>query len=65
MIWKNLLYGLVARNSICGKGIVDDIAGSKFTTTINSYQKNVLGYNNLDGEVTAGKKMWKSLLGMV
>ncbi len=31
----------------------------------SSYQKNVLGYKNLDGEITAGKKMWKSLLGMI
>ena len=47
----------------CGK--VDGIAGPKFTVAVNSYQKNALGYRNLDGEVTAGKKMWKSLLGMV
>lgn len=46
-------------------GAVDGIAGPKFTAAVNSYQKNVLGYNNLDGEVTARKKMWKSLLGMV
>lgn len=46
-------------------GTVDGIAGPKFTAAVNSYQKNVLGYNNLDGEVTAGKKMWKSLLGMI
>ena len=47
----------------CGK--VDGIAGPKFTVAVNSYQKNALGYRNLDGEVTAGKKMCKSLLGMV
>lgn len=46
-------------------GAVDGIAGPKFTAAVNSYQKNVLGYGNLDGEITAGKKMWKSLLGMV
>ncbi|MEY8519178.1 peptidoglycan-binding domain-containing protein [Lachnospiraceae bacterium 29-84] len=46
-------------------GAVDGIAGAKFTAAVNSYQKNVLGYRNLDGEITAGKKMWKSLLGMV
>lgn len=46
-------------------GAVDGIAGPKFTTAVNSYQKNVLGYKNLDGEITAGKKMWKSLLGMI
>ncbi len=46
-------------------GNVDGIAGPKFTAAVNSYQKSVLGYKNLDGEVTAGKKMWKSLLGMI
>ncbi len=46
-------------------GTVDGIAGPKFTSAVNAYQKNVLGYNNLDGEITAGKKMWKSLLGMI
>lgn len=46
-------------------GTVDGIAGVKFTAAVNSYQKNVLGYKSLDGEVTARKKMWKSLLGMI
>lgn len=46
-------------------GAVDGIAGPKFTAAVNSYQKNVLGYKNPDGEITAGKKMWKSLLGMI
>lgn len=46
-------------------GTVDGIAGPKFTAAVNSYQKNVLGYKNPDGEITARKKMWKSLLGMV
>lgn len=45
-------------------GNADGIAGEKFTAAVNSYQKNVLGYKNTDGEVTAKKKMWKSLLGM-
>lgn len=45
-------------------GDTDGIAGEKFTAAVNSYQKNVLGYKNTDGEVTAQKKMWKSLLGM-
>lgn len=45
-------------------GAADGIAGPKFTAAVNSYQRNVLGYHNLDGEITAGKKMWKSLLGM-
>ena len=46
-------------------GTVDGIAGSKFTAAVNSYQKKVLGYRNPDGEITAGKRMWKSLLGMI
>lgn len=46
-------------------GTVDGIAGKKFTAAVNSYQKNVLDYRNSDGEITAGKKMWKSLLGMI
>ncbi len=46
-------------------GTVDGIAGPKFTAAVNAYQKKVLGYKNLDGEITAKKKMWKSLLGMV
>lgn len=47
----------------CGK--VDGIAGPKFTAAVNSYQRTALGYKNLDGEITAGKRMWKSLLGMI
>lgn len=46
-------------------GAVDGIAGPKFTAAVNSYQKKVLGYKSPDGEITAGKKMWKSLLGMI
>ena len=46
-------------------GVVDGIAGPKFTAAVNAYQKNVLRYKNLDGEITAQKKMWKSLLGML
>lgn len=46
-------------------GTADGIAGAKFTAAVKSYQKKVLGYKNPDGEITAGKKMWKSLLGMV
>ena len=46
-------------------GTADGIAGSKFTAAVNSYQKNVLGYSTLDGEITAKGKMWKSLLGML
>lgn len=46
-------------------GDADGIAGNKFTAAVNSYQKNALGYKNTDGEITARKKMWKSLLGMI
>ena len=46
----------------CGKA--DGIAGTKFTAAVNRYQKEVLGYKKPDGEITAKKKMWKSLLGM-
>ena len=45
-------------------GTADGIAGPKFTAAVNRYQKEVLGYKNPDGEITAKKKMWKSLLGM-
>lgn len=47
----------------CGE--VDGIAGKKFTEAVNRYQKEVLGYRNPDGEITARNKMWKSLLGMI
>lgn len=46
-------------------GDADGVAGAKFTVAVNAYQKDVLGYRSLDGEVTARKKMWKSLLGML
>ena len=46
-------------------GAVDGIAGQKFTAAVNSYQKKILDYQHLDGEITAKKKMWKSLLGMI
>lgn len=45
-------------------GTADGIAGPKFTTAVNLYQKNVLKYKSPDGEITAGCKMWKSLLGL-
>lgn len=45
-------------------GALDRIAGSGFQTAVNSYQKNVLRYKTLDGEVTAKGKMWRSLLGL-
>lgn len=45
-------------------GTADGIAGSKFTTAVDSYQKTVLNYNHPDGEITARGNMWKSLLGL-
>ncbi len=45
-------------------GALDRISGNQFKDAVNSYQKYVLKYKNLDGEVTAKGKMWKSLLGL-
>ena len=45
-------------------GEADGIAGAKFTAAVKAYQKDVLGYRTPDGEITAGNKTWKSLLGM-
>ncbi len=39
--------------------------GKGMESAVISYQKKVLKYKNTDGEITAGKKMWKSLLGMI
>ena len=46
-------------------GKVDKIAGNLFETAVNEYQRQLLKYKNLDGEITAKGKMWKSLLGML
>lgn len=46
-------------------GKVDKIAGNLFTIAVNAYQSKVLWYKNLDGEITAKGKMWKSLLGLL
>ena len=46
-------------------GTDDGEAGLKFTKAVNEYQKKVLKYSNTDGEITAGGKMWKSLLGLI
>ncbi len=43
-------------------GVADGIAGPKFTAAVKAYQAD---YGCLsDGEITAGKKTWKTLLGM-
>lgn len=39
--------------------------GSGMEEAVNVYQRKVMGYKEPDGEITAGKKMWKSLLGMI
>lgn len=46
-------------------GKADGEAGPKFTKAVDEYQKKVLKYSNPDGEITAGNKMWESLLGMI
>lgn len=43
----------------------DGIAGIKFTSAVNRYQKEVLHYKKPDGEITAEKNMWKSLLKLI
>lgn len=45
-------------------GKADGDAGEKFTKAVNEYQKKVLKYTTVDGEITARGKMWKSLLGL-
>ena len=62
--WKNVLmkkgysetYLKMVNNRLKRHTEIDDLW---------NYQKKVLGYQNLDGEITAKKKMWKSLLGMI
>ena len=44
---------------------VDRDFGKGTEEAVNLYQKNVLNYNKLDGEITAKSKMWKSLLGLI
>lgn len=39
--------------------------GKGMESAVNEYQKTVLKYQKADGEITAKKKMWKSLLGMI
>lgn len=44
-------------------GSADGIAGSKFTAAVKAYQADFGCVS--DGEITAGKKTWKSLLGLL
>lgn len=46
------------------EGGLDGVAGTLFETAVNRYQTQVLGYGKADGEVTAGRAMWQSLLGI-
>jgi len=43
-------------------GIVDGIAGVKFDSAVKSYQRAKSCV--VDGEITAGKNTWRSLLGL-
>lgn len=45
-------------------GELDKIAGRLFTRAVNTYQKKILGYKKSDGEMTAKRSMWQSVLGM-
>lgn len=47
--------------------LFDGIAGAKFDNAVKAYQKKEVHSGNLqnvDGEITAGRKTWKKLLGM-
>lgn len=43
-------------------GALDCTAGPLFTAAVNSYQQQVCMSTKPDGEITAGNRMWKSLL---
>ena len=43
-------------------GNADGVAGEMFEKAVNRYQREVLKYKKVDGEITKGQKMWKSLL---
>ena len=43
-------------------GALDQIAGSRFTKAVNTYQLEQMRYKRADGEITAKGKMWKSML---
>lgn len=46
------------------EGIPDRDFGKLTTEAVNRYQNIVLKYKVVDGEITKGSKMWKSLLGI-
>lgn len=46
------------------EGTPDRDFGPLTTKAVNRYQKEVLGYKTVDGEITKKGKMWKSLLGI-
>ncbi len=46
-------------------GALDRSAGPLFQSAINRYQADVLKYKKTDGEITAGGRMWKSVLNML
>lgn len=43
---------------------IDGIAGPIFTSYVNKFQKEVLGFKNPDGELTARNTSWKKILGL-
>lgn len=45
-------------------GTPDRDFGPLTTKAVNEYQKKVLGYKTVDGEITKKGKMWKTLLGV-
>lgn len=47
------------------RGELDRSAGPLFQSAINRYQVEYLKYSKVDGEITAGGKMWKALLNMI
>lgn len=59
---KPLQKYLSAQGYPCGAA--DGIAGAKFDAALKSYQKNVVGMKNPDGEATMSGNTWKCLLGL-
>lgn len=45
-------------------GTPDRDFGKLTEAAVNAYQKEVLHYKNVDGEITAHKNMWRSMLGL-